>query len=140
MAKTKPQRIDRKQVKRFFVDAQKRAATARKNLVIDSETAYEIAYEAMIKGSLALMLSHGQRPRKQLGHHIAIIEFARKSLLGCPATLFVLFDRMRRKRNDAFYDVAIISDTEAQEAVVTSEQFLALVEADFKKRLWAELK
>jgi len=78
MAKTKPQRIDRKQVKRFFVDAQKRAATARKNLVIDSETAYEIAYEAMIKGSLALMLSHGQRPRKQLGHHIAIIEFARK--------------------------------------------------------------
>jgi len=42
---------------------------------------------------------------------------------------------MRRKRNDAFYDVAIISDTEAQEAVVTSEQFLGLVEADFKKRL-----
>jgi hypothetical protein len=53
------------------------AAAARKNLAIDAETAYEIAYEAMIKGSLALMLSHGQRPRKQLGHHhIAIIEFA----------------------------------------------------------------
>ena len=36
----------------------------------------------MIKGSLALMLSHGQRPRKQLGHHIAIIEFAQKNLYG----------------------------------------------------------
>jgi hypothetical protein len=35
----------------------------------------------MIKGSLALMFSHGQRPRKQLGHHIAIIEFAQKT---CP--------------------------------------------------------
>lgn len=45
-----------------------------KNLAIAPETAYEIAYEAMIKSSLALMLSHGQRPRKQLGHHIAIIE------------------------------------------------------------------
>jgi len=109
MAKTKPQRINPKQVKQFFADAQKRAATARKNLVIDAETAYEIAYEAMIKGSLALVLSRGQRPRKQLGHHVAIIEFTRKNLPGCPATTFVLFDRMRRKRNDAFCDVALLA-------------------------------
>src|SRR5215469_4547128 len=107
MNKTKAQRISPKQVKRFFTNAQKRAVAARKNLAIDAEAAYEIAYEAMIKGSLALMLSHGQRPRKQLGHHIAIIEFARKTLPGCPAATFVLFDRTRRKRNDAFYDVAI---------------------------------
>ncbi len=135
MNKTKAQRIDPKQVKRFFTNAQKRAAAARKKLAIDAETAYEIAYEAMIKGSLALMLSHRQRPRKQLGHHIAIIEFAQKNLPGCPATTFVLFDRMRRKRNDAFYDVTIVSDTEAREAVATSEQFLGMVEADFKKRI-----
>ena len=102
MNKTKPQRIDPKQVKQFFADAQKRTSAARKNLAIDAETAYQIAYEAMIKGSLALMLSHGQRPRKQLGHHIAIIEFAQKNLPGCPAGTFALFDRMRRKRNDAF--------------------------------------
>jgi len=135
MNKTKAQRISPKQVKRFFTNAQKRAAAARKNLAIDAETAYEIAYEAMIKGSLALMLSHGQRPRRQLGHHIAIIEFAQKNLPGCPATTFILFDRMRRKRNDAFYDVTIVSDTEAREAVATSEQFLGMVEADFKKRI-----
>ena len=42
---------------------------------------------------------------------------------------------MRRKRNDAFYDVVIISDAEAQEAVSTAEQFLRLVEADIKKRI-----
>ena len=135
MNKTKAQRISPKQVRQFFTNAQKRAAAARKNLAIDAETAYEIAYEAMIKGSLALMLSHGQRPRKQLGHHIAIIEFAQKNLPGCPATTFILFDRMRRKRNDAFYDVTIVSDTEAREAVATSDQFLGMVEADFKKRI-----
>jgi len=50
-------------VKQFLADAQKRTAAGRKNLTIDAETAYEIAYEAMVKGSLALMLSHGQRPR-----------------------------------------------------------------------------
>ncbi len=51
----------------------------------------------MIKGSLALMLSHGQRPRKQLGHHIAIIEFAQKHLPAIKPDTFSLFDRMRRK-------------------------------------------
>ncbi len=135
MSKTKRQRISAQQVKQFLADAQKRAAAGRKNLTIDAEMAYEIAYEAMVKGSLALMLSHGQRPRKQLGHHIAIIEFARQHLGGCPTTTFILFDRMRRKRNDAVYDVTIISDTEAEEAVSTSERFLLIVEADIKKRI-----
>jgi len=134
MNKTKPQQINAKQVRQFLADAQKRALAARKNLAIDAEMAYEIAYEAMIKGSLALMLSRGQRPRKQLGHHIAIIEFAQKNLPGCPAATFILFDRMRRKRNDAFYDVTIISDTEAREAVSTAEQFLLIIEVEVNKR------
>jgi len=68
MNKTKPQRIDPKQVKQFLADAHKKASTARKNLPIDAEAAYQIAYEAMLKASLALMLSHGERPRVQLGH------------------------------------------------------------------------
>ena len=102
MDKTRSQSVNAKQVEQFLADAKKRTRTARKNLAIDTETAFQIAYEAMIKGSLALMLSHGQRPRKQLGHHIAIIEFAQKHLPGAKAGMFSLFDRMRRKRNDAF--------------------------------------
>jgi hypothetical protein len=82
MSKTKPQQINAQQVKQFLADAKKRAVAARKNLAIHAETAYEIAYEAIIKGSLALMLSHGQRPRKQLGHHVAIIEFSQQHLTG----------------------------------------------------------
>jgi hypothetical protein len=46
----------------------------------------------------------------------------------------VLFDRMRRKRNDAFYDIALVTDTEAEEAVSAAYDFLLLVEADIKKR------
>ena len=48
MNKTKPQRIDPKQVQQFFADARKRAVAAHKNLAIDAEAVYEIAYEAMI--------------------------------------------------------------------------------------------
>jgi uncharacterized protein (UPF0332 family) len=127
--------VNAKQVQQFLADAQKRARTARKNLAIAAETAFQIAYEAMIKGSLALMLSHGQRPRKQLGHHIAIIEFAQKNLPGAHAGIFSLFDRMRRKRNDAFYDIAIVSETEAKEAVATAEQYLQLIAADIQAQL-----
>lgn len=88
----------------------------------------------MINGSLALMLSHGQRPRK-LGPHIAIIEFAQKNLPGCPAGTFALFDRVRRKRIDAFYDIALVTDTEAQEAVAAAEAYLGFVEAALKLRV-----
>jgi uncharacterized protein (UPF0332 family) len=135
MNKTKPQQVNASQVKQFLADARKRVATAKKNLAIDAETAYQIAYEAMVKASLALMLSHGQRPRKQLGHHIVIIEFAKNNLTGGPAEIFTLFDRMRRKRNQAFYDIAVISDTEAQEAVATAESFLRLLAEDIKARV-----
>jgi uncharacterized protein (UPF0332 family) len=89
----------------------------------------------MIKGSLALMLSHGQRPRHQLGHHIAIIEFSKKQFDVTHAGIFALFDRMRRKRNDAFYGIALISDTEAEEAVGTAESYLSLVAVGIKAKL-----
>jgi hypothetical protein len=81
------------------------------------------------------MLSHGQRPRVQLGHHIAIIEFAQKHLDASLAATFALFDRMRRKRNDAFYDIALISDTEASEAVAAAAEYLKLIVADIAKRV-----
>jgi uncharacterized protein (UPF0332 family) len=100
-----------------------------KNLAVDGEAAYQLAYEAMLKGSLALMLSHGCRPRVQLGHHRAIIEFSQQHLDPSLAPTFALFDSMRRKRNDAFYDIALITLTEAEKAVVTAENYLAPVAA-----------
>jgi len=132
---TKPQKLDPKQVMQFLADAEKKAAAARKNLSIDEETAYQTAYQAMLKGSLALMLSYGQRPRVQLGHHMAIIEFAQKRLDPSATSLFVLFDRMRRKRNDAFYDLAIIGGSEAEEAVHLAEKYLQLLRVDIEKRV-----
>jgi uncharacterized protein (UPF0332 family) len=136
MTTTKPQKIDPKQVKQFLADAQKKSATARRVLAIDEEAAFQIAYQAMLKASLALMLSHGQRPRVQLGHHVAIIEFAQKHLDSGLAPTFALLDRMRRKRNDAFYGIALISDVEAKDAVAAAEDYLKIVEADIQSRIF----
>jgi uncharacterized protein (UPF0332 family) len=131
---SRPQKIDIKQVRQFLADAKRKTVAARKNLVIDEETAYQTAYQAMLKGALALMLSHGQRPRAQLGHHIAIIEFAQKHLDNAYAPLFALFDRMRRKRNDSFYGIAIISDVEAKDAIRVADELLKLFMDDIDKR------
>jgi uncharacterized protein (UPF0332 family) len=121
-------------VRRFLADASKKAIAARKNLTIDEETAYQTAYQAMLKASLALMLSHGQRPRVQLGHHIAVIEFAQEHLDPGFGATFALFDRMRRKRNEAFYDIALIGGEEAEDAVVAAEMYLQLIGANIDAR------
>lgn len=78
------------------------------------------------------MLSHGQRPRHQLGHHVAIIEFAQKHFDASHSSMFRLFDHMRRKRNNAFYDVALISKTEAEDAVQTAEKYMKLIASAIK--------
>ncbi len=130
----KPQPTNPNQVRQFLADARKKAAAARKNLAIDEETAHQTAYEAILKASLALMLSHGQRPRAQLGHHVAILEFARRRLDPAQAPTFDLFDRMRRKRNIAFYGIAFITDVEAEDAVRAAEDYLKVVAADIQTR------
>ena len=135
MDKTKPQKVDSKQVRQFLADAHRKVSAARKNLAIDEETAYQAAYQAMLKASLALMLSYGQRPRVQLGHHIAIIEFAQKHLDPKRAGTFDLFDRMRRKRNDAFYDIALISEVEAEDAVRAAESYIKAVALNIQTRI-----
>lgn len=131
----KPQPVNPNQVRQFLADAHKKAVAARKNLAIDEETAHQTAYETILKASLALMLSHGQRPRTQLGHHVAILEFARRHLDPTQAPAFDLFDRMRRKRNIAFYDIAIISEVEAEGAVRAAEDYLKVVAADIQTRI-----
>jgi hypothetical protein len=42
---------------------------------------------------------------------------------------------MRRKRNDAFYDIALIGEVEAEQAVAAAEAYMSIVAADIKKRM-----
>jgi hypothetical protein len=71
----KPHATDWAQIDRFLASAEKKLASAHKILAFDEEASLQQAYEAMLKASIGFMFSHGFRPRSQLGHHIAIIEF-----------------------------------------------------------------
>jgi hypothetical protein len=106
MSLLRPHPIDWSQIERFIRSAEKKLETARKLVDFDEEASLQQAYEAMLKASIGLMLSHGSRVRSQAGHQVAIIEFARKHLDARHGGLLSLFDRLRRKRNAALYDDA----------------------------------
>ena len=134
-SKTKPQSVNPKQVRDFYAGAQRKLAAARSVLPIDEEAAHEIAYESMLKATIALMLSYGQRLRSGPGHHEAAIQFAQSKLDKAHSTLIHAFDSMRRKRNQTLYDVAITTRTEAEHAVEAAAQYLPIVKALIESRL-----
>lgn len=134
MKKLKPQEADFEHIKRFIAGAEKKLSAAKKNLAIDEEAAYELAYEAMLKASLGLMLSFGLRPRSLPGHHVAIIEFVAGKLGKEHDAQVSMFDHMRRKRHQAVYDVVgFVSMHEAEEAVASAERYVAVIRDEIGK-------
>lgn len=128
MKKTKPHTTNWPQIERFLQSADKKIISAQKILEFDDEAALQQAYEAMLRAAMALMFSHGVRPRSQLGHHIAIIEFVREHLDKEHEGLLSVFDHLRRKRNTALYDdTGFISHRDAEDAVKTAQNFVDVV-------------
>ena len=135
MKKLKPHAVDWAQIDRFLASADKKLASARKILAFDEEACLQQAYEAMLKGSLGFMFSHGFRARSQPGHHIAIIEFVRARFVKKHAALLTVFDRMRRKRNMALYDdTGFVSRHDAEQALEAARSYLDVIRADIATR------
>jgi uncharacterized protein (UPF0332 family) len=134
MKRLKPQTVNFEQISQFLSGAEKKLASARKVFAVDEEAAYQLAYEAMLKGSLGFMLSHGVRPRTGPGHHITIIEFSEKHLGEEFKSLISMFNRMRRKRHDTIYAVnAFISRGDAEQALATAGKYLAIIRKEIQK-------
>lgn len=107
----------------------------RRPLEIDEEASYQLAYEAMLKASLGLMLSFGVRPRSLPGHHVTIIEFAGEKLGKEFRGLISMFNRMRRKRHQAIYEVTgVISKHEAAQALETAATYIETIRNEIQKR------
>jgi uncharacterized protein (UPF0332 family) len=135
LKKVRPHRVDWTQIERFLQSAEKKLASAHKILAFDEEACLQQAYEAMLKASIGFMLSCGFRPRNQLGHHIAIIEFARVRIDKKHAGLITIFDRLRRKRNTALYDDAgFVSHRDAEQALEAARQYLNVIRATVSAR------
>lgn len=74
------------------------------DLAISNEWAYNIAYNAVLSAGRALMFARGYRPKGGEGH-VSVKEFPGYHL---SQDRVAVFDRMRRKRHMATYDVSSI--------------------------------
>lgn len=123
----KKQPIDFRQIELILKKAETSLASSRNLIDQDPESAFTLAYESMLKASMALMFSKGYRPRVQLGHHKTLVNFSRNVLGDALSEMTDTYDKMRGKRNRVVYDVAIVSENEAQTGLKTAEEYLAAV-------------
>lgn len=137
----KPEKIGLDQVKALLAGASRNLAAAKKNLAIDEETAYVMAYAAMLKIARALIFLWGFRPDDG-GQHKTTVEVAGKILGESFNDLINKFDQMRRKRNELSYDPLVpLSQIETENALKNAEEFFKkvkdfLIKTDPQKKLF----
>jgi uncharacterized protein (UPF0332 family) len=125
----KKQERSPEQVKAFYKGACQKLNTAYKLTDEDPEAAYQIAYEAMLKASLAIILHHELRPRSQPGHHVAIIDMVGKIMGADYSNQIKAFDEMRRNRNSFLYEpFGFVSSHELRDALNIVSDFLEAVQ------------
>lgn len=121
-------KVNFKQINLYLKKANGFLSAAKANIEINGDVAFTTAYDSMLTITQALMLSHGYRPRKQMGHHQTLVEFS-KQVLGPKFHLLTsTYSRMRRKRNNVIYEAESVAITEAKEAVKYAEKYYIAVE------------
>jgi len=129
------------QINKVLEKAYKSIKSAEATIKVEPESCFTLAYESMLKTSLALMLSRGYRPKMQLGHHKTLVSFAQIVLGNKFSGITSTYDKMRRKRNKLIYDIASVSTTEAKESLKIAEKYFVIVEKKIaeenpQKNLW----
>lgn len=116
------------EVDRVLKKARKTLKSAKFLLKEDPESAFELAYEAMLVSARALMFLFGVKPRS-VGAHTTTVEFC-GLFLGKDYKLLVdKFDRARKKRHYLIYGTGIIiSGTEAENLIKTAAGFIKMIE------------
>lgn len=122
------------QVRALLMSASKNIVASEKNLSIDEEACYALAYNAMLKAARALVFLQGYRPHDGQQHKTTI-EVAGEILGKEFSELIAMFDKMRKKRNQFTYDPMLpLSLTEAKSALRNAEDFYKKVKGFLSKK------
>lgn len=120
-------RASRGEVERLLQLADRDIRMARLTMAEDWDWAFSIAYNAVLQSARAYMYSQGFRPAAEQGHKNTFA-FMKAALESEFATLIGYFDRMRKKRNQAIYDVAgLITEKEARAILKNAVKFVDTV-------------
>lgn len=135
----KKEKIGVDQSKALLMSASRNITASEKNLSIDEEACYTLAYNAMLKLARALVLLQNYRPSDGQQHKTTI-EVAGKILGKEFSVLISIFDKMRKKRNQFTYDPLLpLSLAEAKNAIKTANDFYIKVK-NFLDKKYPQLK
>jgi HEPN domain-containing protein len=82
---------------------------------VDSESAYGLCYQAVLKAFIAVLLADGRRVTGGTGGHVLVLREA-GTRLELPDELIDRLDALRRARHRVFYDAAEVSRLELEGA------------------------
>ncbi len=123
----KKEKIGIDQVRALLMSAAKNIIASEKNLSIDEEACYTLAYNAMLKTARAMVFLRNYRPSDGR-QHMTTIEVTGKILGKEFSELIHMFDKMRKKRNQFTYEPMLpLSLTEARNALKTAKKFHDIV-------------
>ncbi|MBM4031306.1 MAG: HEPN domain-containing protein [Planctomycetes bacterium] len=132
------ERVSPREAERGLRRAERDLKAARAMMAQDWDWAFAIAYDAVFQASRAYMFARGYRPASKEAHKNTFA-FLREAMGQGAATLIAYFDRIRRKRHKAIYDVAgLISETEARALFKSADAFVRRIAADVRQRLAAK--
>jgi len=124
-------RASPEEIARLLELADRDIRIARLTMAEDWDWAFSIAYNAVLQSARAYMYSQGFRPAAEQGHKNTFA-FMRAALGKELASTIGYFDRMRKKRNQAIYDVAgLITEKEARSILKNAVAFVDTI----KKRV-----
>jgi uncharacterized protein (UPF0332 family) len=119
----KKEKIGIDQVKALLMSAANNIIASEKNLDIDEEACYTLAYNAMLKTARALVFLQNYRPSDGR-QHMTTIDVAGRALGKEFGSLMHMFDKMRKKRNQFTYEPLLpLSMTEATNAYKNAKKF-----------------
>jgi len=114
-------------VNKVLAKSWKTLQLSKKSIENSPDDSFALAYDSMLKTSLALMMSRGFRPKVQLGHHKALVNFA-QSILKDFVSLTLTYEKMRKTRNKIIYDDFSVNLSQAKNAVRIAEKYFQVVE------------
>jgi len=126
-------RASSEEIERLLELADRDIRMARLTMAEDWDWAFSIAYNAVLQSVRAYMYSRDYRPAAEQGHKNTFA-FMRAASGKDLASTIGYFDRMRRKRNQAIYDVAgLITEKEAKAILKNAVAFVDTVKKRIRK-------
>jgi uncharacterized protein (UPF0332 family) len=129
----KRQSVNFKQIERQIIRAKMDLETARLVLRKDPEWGATIAYQAMLRAGRALIFSKGYLPADGAQHR-TVVELTHSILGKGYSTLVDKFEKMRRNRNQFFYESDPFGTlTEAENSLKAASQLIPLIQKLIRK-------